>query len=274
VTDKLPVATSAVVLAKVRAALRAARMITLYRNFPTAYRNRMRRYLESDKQVTYRLRAGVDLVAAPGPHDVKIVNEIWMNGEYAAPGFVPQIGWTVVDLGANKGFFATWALTRAAAVHVHCFEPDPRNAAALRHNIGPFADQVTVTEAAVGSTAGTLTLHRLAGRAGQASLSASRAASRGQVVREIPVPVVPTASVLSPLGDVDLLKVDIEGGEYAALLDVPAVTFDRVSRIAIEADEFDPADPTRRREDLLAHLAKAGFRTAHRTETVYFLDRG
>lgn len=255
------------------AAWRALRMFGLYRNIGTALWNRGHGYAESDAEVIYRLRNGVELVAAPGPHDVKIINEIWIDRCYARPGFIPEPGWTVVDLGANKGFFAACALT-AAAVTVACVEPDPRNVAALRRNTARWADQVTVHEAAVAGVPGELVLHRLAGRHGQSSLSRARAASRGVIAAEIRVPVVDLASVVAPFDRVDLLKVDIEGGEYAALLDGPPGALDRVERIVAEVDDVDPVDPSRRREHLLGHLRDAGFRlVADRGGLVFFQSR-
>lgn len=252
---------------------RAARMPKLYANFGSAYLNRFRPYAESEAEVRYRLRNGVRLTAAPGPHDVKIINEIWLDEDYAAPGFIPTSGWTIVDFGANKGFFATWALTMAPDARIHCFEPDPRNVAALRSNLQPFGGSADVHEVAVGSQAGSLTLFRLAGRAGQASVFRSRAQSRGSVVAEIAVPVVAVGDLLPPLGRIDLLKVDVEGAEYDILLDTPPAALAQVQRVVMEADEVDPAKPSRAVGNLLDHLRGLGFSVAGQRRTVHFLSR-
>lgn len=250
---------------------RAARMPGLYGNFLTAFRNRARPYFDSDEQVVYRLRNGAELIAAPGPHDVKIINEIWLDGQYAAPGFTPRPGWTVVDLGANKGFYASWVLTQAPGARVVCYEPDPRNFDALTTTTAPFSGSVTLHQAAVGPEAAQLTLYRLAGRPGQASLSESRAVSRGTIVAAVTVDVHPLAEVLAD--PVDLLKVDVEGAEYAILCDSPAHTLEKVARIAVEVDPFDPNNPDRRPGDLFAHLTGCGFAQSGRRGTVHFFER-
>lgn len=252
---------------------RAARMPLLYKNFPEAFRNRARPYAESDQDVVYRLRNGLDLIAAPGPHDVKIINEIWLDRDYAALGFVPQHGWSIVDLGANKGFFSSWALAEAPTARIHCYEPDPRNFRALCANMQRFSDAASMHQKAIGSSAGSLTLFRLAGRGGQASVFRSRAESRGEIVAEVTVEVASLADLLSGLGDVDLLKIDVEGAEYDILLNSPPDALARVKRIVVEADDFDPANRRRRVNDLLEHLRELGLVLAASRRTVRFLHR-
>lgn len=253
--------------------VRAARMPALYTNVGAAYRNRFRSYAESDIEVSYHLRNGLDLVAARGPHDLKIINEIWLDRDYAAPGFTPQAGWTILDLGANKGFFATWALVTAPGSHVHCYEPDPRNARCLQQNVRAFGKGATAHNVAVGSAPGELTLFRIGGRAGQGSVYRSRAESRGEIVAEVPVPVVALAELLAPFGRVDLMKIDVEGAEYDILLDSSTTALANVDRIVMEADDVDPGNSGRRLTDLLAGLAERGFELVDQRRTVHFLSR-
>jgi len=248
-------------------------MPLLYRNFPEAFRNRALPYTECDQEVIYRLRNGLNLSAAPGPHDVKIINEIWLDQDYAALGFIPQPGWNIVDLGANKGFFSSWALTEAPTARVHCYEPDPHNFRALCRNMRQFDGTVTMHQRAIGSSAGSLTLFRLAGRGGQGSLFRSRAESRGEIIAEVTVEVTSLSDLLDNLGVVDLLKVDVEGAEYDILLDSAPECLTHVARIVIEADEFDPGDRRRDMNDLLKHLRKVGLVLAARRRTVMFFHR-
>jgi FkbM family methyltransferase len=253
--------------------LRASRMPFLYANFVAAYRNRALPYEDAQGHVEYRLRNGLRLIAAPGPHDVRIINEIWIDGEYAVKNFIPEPSWNILDLGANKGYYAAWALTKAPTARVHCYEPDPQNVAALRVNIAPFARCTSVRQAAVGSSAGSLTLFRIAGRGGQGSLYRARASLRGQIVAEVDVPVVSFSEVIKRAGYVDLLKIDVEGAEYDILLDSPPESFDHVQRITVEADPVDPCRSDRRTSDLFRHLTRHGFSQISRKRSVLFLAR-
>ena len=252
---------------------RALSMPLTYRNFVTAWFNRLRPTVETDRMVLYRLREGVDLIAAPGPHDVRIINEIWLEREYAFPGFVPEPGWTIVDLGANKGYYTAWALTMAPDARIISYEPDPRTYAILQANLSKFGTAFQTHQCAVGSAAGSLVLFRLAGRPGQASLSKSRALTRGEIVKEIDVEVIPFTDVVADLDHVDLLKIDVEGAEYDIILNSPRDAFDNVHRIAIEADDHDPDNPARPVETLLKHLRDVGYTSASRSGYLWFLSR-
>jgi FkbM family methyltransferase len=248
---------------------RAAHMRLLYANFVSAYRNRARPYADMQGNVEYRLRNGLRLAAAPGPHEVRITNEIWIDGEYGAvDSFLNRRG-----SGANKGYFTSWALMKVPTAHMHCYEPDPQNVRALRTNVAPFATYTSIHQAAVGSSTGSLTLFRLAGRGGQDSVYESRAQSRGQIVAEVSVPVVSLSDVVTLAGQVDLLTVDVEGAEYDILLDNPPEALDDVRRIALEADIIDPRLPDRRTSDLLGRLASLGSSEVARTRSVVFLAR-
>ncbi|WP_207477501.1 FkbM family methyltransferase [Arenibaculum pallidiluteum] len=72
-----------------------------------------------------------------------------------------QPGMTVVDIGANIGYYTILAAARVGASgRVFAFEPDPVNAALLRENVAlNQLDNVQVIEAAIGADDGVLPLH-------------------------------------------------------------------------------------------------------------------
>jgi FkbM family methyltransferase len=62
---------------------------------------------------------------------------------------------TLVDVGANMGLFSRQLLIAVPAiVRVFSYEPEPANFACMAHNLKPFADRVTMIEAAVSNRAG------------------------------------------------------------------------------------------------------------------------
>ena len=117
-----------------------------------------------------------------------------------APGAV------VYDIGAHAGYY-----TLAAARHarqVLAFEPDPRNAAALRRHIAlNRLANVEIVEAAVALAPG----HVLFARAG--SLYQGRVAGEGTPIAAVSLDALIAAGKPPP----DLVKMDVEGGELAAL---------------------------------------------------------
>lgn len=147
-----------------------------------------------------------------------------------------------VDLGANVGVIAERMAERAG--HVHAFEPDPWSFARLKERLGDRPN-VTLHNAAIGGRDGTLTLMRDPGfdanRAG-ASQGTSAFASllwNHGASETFEAPVVDIRRFLRSLDrPVDLMKVDIEGGEaelLETLLEAPERL--RVRTMFIETHE-------------------------------------
>ena len=59
-----------------------------------------------------------------------------LGGEYDIP--YRHSAPVILDIGANVGSFAAWALKRWPGAHVHCYEPLPDNFALLKRNLGQF----------------------------------------------------------------------------------------------------------------------------------------
>jgi FkbM family methyltransferase len=116
----------------------------------------------------------------------------------------------IVDLGANIGLFGVFAADRWPGARIEAYEPDPANVAVHRHTIevNRLADRWTLIEAAAGAREGTLRF-----LAGQASLSRAVDDSHPSAID------VPVRDVMERLAGADLVKIDIEGGEWEILAD-------------------------------------------------------
>jgi FkbM family methyltransferase len=152
-----------------------------------------------------------------GSRDVEIFNEIFVPGResYAPPPAVAaalgslgplQVG----DLGANIGLFGVFALGRWPVASMRSYEPDPANAALLRATIAAndAAARWELAPVAVSNVDATATFEA-------GLLSESRLAGAGLAADTIEVPVVD----LFTQPPADLLKIDIEGAEWALLGD-------------------------------------------------------
>ena len=128
-------------------------------------------------------------------------------------------GDTVVDIGANIGYF-TAHLARLVGADgcVHAFEPDPANFALLAENMR--ANKLTwvqLHQAAVGAQAGQATLHISEYNGGMHRLYDSVCCTGpGLDV------AVRTVDQLLAGSRIDLIKIDIEGYEPAALMGAQA----------------------------------------------------
>jgi FkbM family methyltransferase len=143
--------------------------------------------------------------------DVDVFNEIFSQRIYAVPDPIAdrlERVDRIVDLGANIGLFAAWSRVRWPEARIVCFEPDPFNLRVL--NRAAAANGWTVVPACAGTHEG-----EIAFAAGRYAISAALAEGEtsANVIR------VPVRDVLPVLADADLIKIDIEGGEWPILAD-------------------------------------------------------
>ena len=167
-----------------------------------------------------------------------------------------QPGMSVVDLGANIGYFTMLSASIVGRHgHVLAVEPNPRNVRYLEasRRINAF-DHVTVAQTAAGPDVGLLALH--------ASRSNGTTSNLPENLSEIfgceTVLALPVDRLLRDPGRVHLIKVDVEGAEYRALRGCRELI--RRDRPAI-VSEFNP--------DLLPEMSSIGAEGYLR----FFVDR-
>jgi FkbM family methyltransferase len=196
-----------------------------------AIRLRPVRGMDQERQI--RLRGGGTLRYRLNRADIYTIHEVWIEEMYLLPADLkPHL---FVDLGANIGLTSLWLARRYGCDQLIAVEPSPTNAALARKNLenGPFAARVV--EAAAGSKDGT------------ALFDAGPSPTNGRVVGENPaqnadqssqyaVRVLSMESILRDLPEatpIDLIKIDIEGGEQS-LLDSNTDWLQRVQTMIIE----------------------------------------
>jgi FkbM family methyltransferase len=130
----------------------------------------------------------------------------------------------IIDLGANVGYSCLLWCWQFPLARVLAFEPHPAHLDILKRQLAAndCADRVTVVPAA--ATARTATAYLVDDDRCSAVVASSAAADGGQ--RVLPVP---TVDFFETIGEApaDLLKIDIEGGEYELLQDA---RFDDLAR--------------------------------------------
>jgi FkbM family methyltransferase len=154
-----------------------------------------------------RLRPDVKLLYRLNRGDILALRETWIHEAYKLPfDVVPD---TVVDLGANIGLTSVWLANRYGCSTLIAVEPLPENVRLLRANLKMNRIAAEVFEAAVGAS------DDVAPFEPSKDSTAGRLGSAGVDVRVISMTSL--LESLAPGSRVDLLKLDIEGGEQALL---------------------------------------------------------
>jgi FkbM family methyltransferase len=161
--------------------------------------------------------SGLTVVLRHHTDDTAILGEIFTDGYYELPaGVTSQLralgaSAKLVDLGAHIGLFGLWMAGRLPQARLTAFEPDPANLAQLRQvmALNDVAARWSLIDACAGN---------YDGATGFAAVGASTSAmaAPGDGDANVRARVV---DVFAHLGDADVVKIDIEGGEWAILLD-------------------------------------------------------
>lgn len=150
--------------------------------------------------------------------DLDSFKEIFWGGEYSAPFPFEEFS-TYVDLGANTGMAAAFFATKTNWKKMILVEANPKLAEQIQRIQFPCATSL-VTAFVSGSQKGTVDfyVHENHRNSGLTAASESRA-------DKIAVPQIPLREILlsNQLSEVDLLKMDIEGGEYSLLQEDPSI---------------------------------------------------
>jgi FkbM family methyltransferase len=162
--------------------------------------------------------------------DVNILNEIFGGTggrrSYEPPAPVARLldsvpSPAIFDLGGNIGLFGLYALSRWPGSTVRSFEPDPANLSVLARTVDAngFRERWSVSECAVANTVAEMDF--VAGLSADSYLSSAARGSGEQKSDGASGQSIVVRTVDFFAGDPcgDLLKMDIEGGEWTILGD-------------------------------------------------------
>jgi FkbM family methyltransferase len=181
---------------------------------------------------------GLTITIRQNYSDAMTVAEIFLDHCYAHD-LTLSANPVVIDIGGFIGDFSLYAVKRLNARRVIVCEPSPRNWALLLKNIqnNGYEDRIEPLNKAVTADGGSVMLNIDAPDDCQNMVSAYCSS-------EQPLTSVPGISLSQLLEDyvvedVDLLKIDVEGGEYAILESTPSSVFSRIRNIVFEYHDID-----------------------------------
>lgn len=208
------------------------------------------------------------LLVRPGTLDSFIV-------EKEVPAYTrlvkPRQDDVLLDIGLNIGAVSA-AYLAAGVDRVHGYEPEPVNCALARMNLAQYGERAVVTEAAVvGADDPPTMILKVSESPNQGSHALLRE-QRAVPNRTVTPVVVDTVTFGQALEDADptVVKIDIEGGEYA-FADHLGHLPDRVRALVVEWHLRKGRDPLARANSAQQGILASGFSLAHGPE--HFVER-
>ncbi len=234
------------------------------RNWPEMLTLLLRKNSAVDRHIHLRQpRLKLDI---RGAMDLWAVKETFLDAFYTRYGVDVQEGWTVVDIGAGVGDFTILAAYSHPETRVFAYEPFPGSFELLEKNITQNGlGNVVASQQAVWGQAGKLLLDLSGGEPLQMTSHDRSHVESGKV---IPVMAVTLLDILNSneIEQIDLLKLDCEGAEYAILMDSLQDVLMRIDRVIMEVHDLDSE---RNHQALQAFLSDSGFQVKWHANIVH-----
>jgi len=180
--------------------IRLAMDVVLYRAL------RLGKFWFRDRERTIRFRNGAIVTYRLNRGDIQGIREVWFDQAYRLP-FDLKVE-CLVDLGANIGLTSLYFAKTYGTSSIIAVEPNPANVSLARRNMEQNGVTARVIEAAVGPCDGS---------AHFSDAIDSNLGSISKEGREVRMISIPTLCSEQGIDSIDLLKIDIEGGEQALL---------------------------------------------------------
>ena len=140
----------------------------------------------------------------------------------------------VIDIGANAGFFSLYMLSRFPRARVFAFEPMPFNFGQLQRYRASYPRfEWHVINQAVSDTTEPLVLHTTK-TDGYTTMASVFADPRNQESLSVETTTLDEVMRAHQLLEIDFLKLDCEGSEYAILYGLPAERLRKIRAMCVE----------------------------------------
>src|SRR3989344_8770094 len=193
--------------------------------------------------------------------DIFVLKEVYAKKVYGERPYG-----VVLDVGANIGAFSVYA--GATANKVYAFEPESSNYGQLVKNIqlNKKIEKIIPLKVAVGRESKKVYIYK-----GRFNKGASSAMYKITDEREV-AEMRGLSNLMDELGihKVDLLKIDIEGGEYDLLYGLPKKKFEKIDKIILEYHYVDGESCV----DLKNYLVSLGYKTNIRKGLGFLIGTG
>lgn len=196
--------------------------------------------------------------------------QAWLGRVHLLPADVDLATALVVDIGANEGAFSAGVLAVAPQARIVAVEPGSAPRARLRARLGDRPN-VEILDVAVSRESGTATFH-LTGHDHNSSLRPPRTESQDvtgggwDIVERIEVRTMSLDELVGDR-DVDVLKIDVQGGELDVLAG-GARTLARTRAVLLEMNFFSQYEGDAIFNTLHAEMDRNGFELVNVSSTL------
>ena len=214
------------------------------------------------KTLVFETRSGL-IVEVP-ERLLQTFKEIFMDECYLAglESNIPADS-TIIDIGANAGYFTLFAASLYPRAKIFSFEPVPVNYAQLKRNRNLNSTrEINCFPQAVAGLAGVINL--TFDPSDSFTTSATMFASEKVAEKSLAVPCVTLEQLMDENGleKCDLLKMDCEGAEYDILYNCSPEYLQRIDQIAMEVHRGN--NENQNIDALESFLGQQGFSTRRR----------
>jgi len=158
----------------------------------------------------------------------------------------------IIDVGAHIGLFSILIDSKVKNSQIHAIEPNSENFNILKEQIILNSmKNISAYRVALSDKKGKMKLY-----SGEHSARGSLLREEGQGFEEVDTITMEDFFNINKIEKCDLLKMDIEGGEYLVLYSTPKKIFDKISKIFLELHSIEGES----KEKMMNFLKQMGFR--------------
>ncbi len=186
-----------------------------------------------------------------GTIDKSILTEIALTDKYFPKKLKLREKSTIIDLGAHIGIFSILIGSKFPNAKIYAIEP-------LKKNFELLIEQTKINKTNIKPIKIAIT-----NKKGQAKLYCGRHSARGSLYRKegnnyesVETTTLKNFFKKENIKKCDLLKIDIEGGEYPTLYSTPKKIFKKIERILLEIHPIEGED----KNALIKFLKEKGFK--------------
>lgn len=241
-------------------AKRARQTPVLFRNFPAVFRDlALSDTRWASKEITFRLRNGYTVVTPNADGARFPLYEVFGDDGYRVAelmnGVDPDA--TILDVGGQIGSFSLAMAKALPQARIHVYEASPTSAGYVSRNINNngLSGRVTVHAKAMAGEVGEFTFVDSGDASGHNGRTApERLGSEGKLQSDTFDNAVKTAG-----GNVQIVKMDVEGAEYDIILRSDPASWSEVRKVVME---YHPV-AGHTLEELVTFFAAVGLEPTH-----------